>query len=419
MNKLFSVILAALLLSLSACSRTDEPAAGKARGAGGGHVTSPEKTEAPKGPHNGRLLADGNSQIEVTIFEKGVPPEFRVYAYQNGEPVDPAAVKVSIELTRLGGRVDRFAFTPQADYLRGDAEVVEPHSFDVKVQAEHAGQSHVWTYDSYEGRTTIAAEMAKTAGVATAVAGAGVLREQISLYGSIQPNAERERNVTARFPGVIRSVVRKVGDAVGAGGTLATVESNESLQTYAVTAPIAGVVTQRMANPGESAGSEPLFVISDFSTVWAELSVFPRDRARLRQGQNVTVTANDGVQTDSGQITYIAPVGSGNQSWTARAVLRNADRQWTPGLFVTGTVTVGESPLSLMVKNSALQTFRDWTVVFINVGDAYEARPLELGRTDGAMTEVLGGLAAGDRYVTENSYLIKADIEKSGASHDH
>jgi len=66
-----------------------------------------------------------------------------------------------------------------------------------------------------------------------------------------------------------------------------------------------------------------------------------------------------------------------------------------------------------------LQSFRDWTVVFIQIGDTYEIRPLELGRSDGRYTEVLNGLNAGDRYVVENSYLIKADIEKSGASHDH
>jgi cobalt-zinc-cadmium efflux system membrane fusion protein len=68
---------------------------------------------------------------------------------------------------------------------------------------------------------------------------------------------------------------------------------------------------------------------------------------------------------------------------------------------------------------SALQTFRDWEVAFVNVGDVYEFRPLELGRSDAERVEVLGGLQAGDRYVSTNSYLIKADIEKSGASHDH
>ena len=72
-----------------------------------------------------------------------------------------------------------------------------------------------------------------------------------------------------------------------------------------------------------------------------------------------------------------------------------------------------------MVEKRALQSFRDWSVVFIQVGDTYEIRPLELGRGDRHVVEVLSGLSPGDHYVVENSYLLKADIEKSGASHDH
>ena len=75
--------------------------------------------------------------------------------------------------------------------------------------------------------------------------------------------------------------------------------------------------------------------------------------------------------------------------------------------------------MPLAVKRTALQTFRDFTVVFVQVGDTYEVRMLELGRQDDTWVEVKGGLKPGSIYVTENSYLIKADIEKSGASHDH
>ena len=75
--------------------------------------------------------------------------------------------------------------------------------------------------------------------------------------------------------------------------------------------------------------------------------------------------------------------------------------------------------MELLVENRALQGFRDWQVVFIKVGNVYEIRPLELGRSDGHFTEVLSGLNIGDTYVVENSYLLKADLEKSGASHDH
>ena len=71
------------------------------------------------------------------------------------------------------------------------------------------------------------------------------------------------------------------------------------------------------------------------------------------------------------------------------------------------------------MKESGLQTLFAFTVVFTQHGDVYQARPLELGRRSGGYVEVLKGLAAGEPYVTENSFLLKADIGKSGPSHDH
>ncbi len=379
-----------------------------------------QAAEPVKGPHRGRLLSDGDFSVEVAIFETGVPPEFHVYVTKAGKSIDLAAVKLSIELTRLGNKVSRFMFTPENDYLKGNTSVIEPHSFDVKVIAEYAGVKHTWAYDSYEGRTTIAPDMAAVAEIKTAVAGHGVLRETILLYGTIQPNSERVRSVVARFPGPIKAVVKQIGDTVKAGETLATIESNDSLQSYPVIAPINGVITQRKANVGEVADKEPLFIISDFSSVWAELTLFARDRARLHIGQHVKVFAADGGQNGEGVINFIASAGSaGNQSLVARVQLDNAKAQWVPGLFLTGAVTVGETQAPLVVVNSALQSFRDFTVVFAQVGDTYEVRMLELGASDGEVTEVLGGLEPGTVYVAENSYLIKADIEKSGASHDH
>jgi len=71
------------------------------------------------------------------------------------------------------------------------------------------------------------------------------------------------------------------------------------------------------------------------------------------------------------------------------------------------------------VRADALQRFRDWRVVFQNEGDFYQAQPVEIGRSDGEWVEISSGLAAGVAYAAHNSFLIKADIEKSGASHDH
>ena len=249
--------------------------------------------------------------------------------------------------------MDRIAFQSQEDFLRSTQAIAEPHSCTVKATAKAGGKTHTWTYESFEGRTSIAPEMAKGAGVETAVAGPGRIEEQLSLFGSIQPNPDRVRNVGARFPGVIRSVRVNVGDRVQQGQQLATVESNESLQTYGVTAPIAGVITDRHANPGETTDGEPLFQVADFSGVRAELNVFPRDRSRLKRGQPVRVKAADGAQEATGSVDFIAPAGSaGNQALLVRVLLDNPDGRWTPGQFVEGLITVSAIEAPLVIPRS-------------------------------------------------------------------
>ena len=82
-------------------------------------------------------------------------------------------------------------------------------------------------------------------------------------------------------------------------------------------------------------------------------------------------------------------------------------------------MTIARHAVPLAVRLSAIQRFRDFQVVFARFGETYEVRMLELGRRDMNWVEVLGGLKPGTEYVSQNSYLLKADIEKSGASHDH
>jgi cobalt-zinc-cadmium efflux system membrane fusion protein len=206
---------------------------------------------------------------------------------------------------------------------------------------------------------------------------------------------------------------------VRAGQPLAQIESNESLRPYTITAPIAGVVTERTANPGEQSAGRRLFTIVDTSSIWANLAVFLGDRARVRVGAPVTVTPTLGGPSVEGTIAHIDVVAGENQAVTARVVLENAEGSWALGTYVTAYVQVSKFEAPLAVERTALQPFRDFMVVYAQVGDVYEVRMLELGREAGDWVEVLGGLKPGTRYVTENSYVLKADIEKSGATHDH
>jgi cobalt-zinc-cadmium efflux system membrane fusion protein len=246
-----------------------------------------------------------------------------------------------------------------------------------------------------------------------------VLADTITLYGRIVPSPDRVREVSARFDGAIQSVDVSLGETVEAGQTLARIESNESLRPYAIDAPIAGIVTERSASAGEQTAGRRLFTIVDTSTVWADLSVFLGDRARVRVGAPVTVTATLGGPSVERTISHVNMLADANQAVTARVVLDNSEELWALGTYVSAEVEVAEIEVPLAVRRSGLQSFRDFTVVYAQVGDEYEVRMLDLGRQSDEWAEVLGGLEPGTRYVTENSYVLKADVEKSGASHDH
>lgn len=416
MGRLLTTRLAVGMLGLflTACSGSDRHSGEAATSHGEGNAEA-----EVKGPHGGRLLASGDFELELAIFERGVPPEFRAWATSDGLALAPAEVSLKVKLTRLGGQSDAISFAPQGDALRGDSVIYEPHSFEVSIEAVYEGQKHSWNYDNFEGRTRIDAEVAESLGVETALAGEAVLKDTLTVYGRIRSNPERVREVRARFDGVLRGVHAALGATVRKGEKLLTVESDESLSAYSILAPIGGVVTQRDANPGEQTSGRLLLTITDNSSVWADLSVFPGDRARVRVGNPISVTPAAGGEPVSGVISALEVLARENQSVVARAVLDNPERQLLPGTFVVAEVTVGEHSVPLAVRREGLQAFRDFTVVYAQVGEEYEVRMLELGREAGDYAEVLGGLAPGTRYVTANSYLIKADIEKSGASHDH
>lgn len=385
-----------------------------------------------KGPHGGVLLEDGETRLELDIFERGVPPEYRAWIHYQGELITPSSqhrAVLEVRLTRLGGIVNSFAFTYKDDpdnggYWLGKGVVEEPHSFDVDAKLKIAGNTHHWAWESYEGRVAIKADIAEQAGIGTAQAGPGRIQRTLTAYGNLVSGSENLSHIRARFPGQITRVNVNVGDRVEQGQVLAQVESSESLKRYSIFAPIDGIVTQRHANTGELALEQPLFSITNLAKTWAELKIFPQQSPAVKTGQVVSVAAAGAEQTSI--IEQIIPTDSGPYL-LARAPLTNVDHSntssntspWYPGQLVEAQIVVEEVDVPLVVNKHALQSFRDWTVVFIQIGENYEIRPLELGRSDKTHVEVLSGLNVGDRYVVENSYLIKADIEKSGASHDH
>lgn len=407
--------LAAVALMLAACGQTSTDQGQET----GGHGEVAE-AEAPKGPNGGRLLTDGDFGIEVTIYERGTPPQFRLFAYEGGKPVSPQNVEASITLGRLDGEENFFPFEAEGDYLTSDGVVTEPHSFDVSVEAKYKGRTHRWTYDNYEGRTTISASMANQMGITVDSAGPQIIESTLDLLGRVEFAPDAQTTLRARFPGEILEVRKTEGQLVKAGEVLARVESNESLQPYDITAPMDGVIVSRTAQKGDVVYDRPLFVIGDLTRLRIDFHVYPGDVATVKPGQKVMISSVDGKRRGETELEFYLPTAeSATQTLIMHAHLPNPNKIWMPGMTVKGKAIVERREVPLAVKPEALQRFRDFTVVFAKVGEAYEVRMLELGERTPEWVEVLGGIKPGQDYVTGNSFLIKADVEKDGAAHDH
>jgi membrane fusion protein, heavy metal efflux system len=272
-----------------------------------------------------------------------------------------------------------------------------------------------------EGGVELSDAKVAAAGIELLKAGPATLRETLVLNGILQPNQEALVQVTPRFPGVVREIRKRIGDRVAEGELLAKIESNQSLTVYDMRSPIAGTIVDRQASLGEYASEQkPAFTVADLSTVWVDLSVYRRDLKRVRVGDTVLLDAEDGSAPIEAKLSYISPLGSSDtQSALARATVANPDMRLRPGLFVTGRVVLSAKDVPIAVKASALQTVENRTVVFVRNGETFEPRDVELGERDPEHVEVVFGLIEGDIYAGRNSFVIKAELAKGSATHEH
>ena len=445
-----------------------------------------------KGPHGGRLFTENGYGLELTIFEAGVEPQFRLYTYKDGKAIDPAQSQVTLTLERLGRKPQEFTFTKEADYLKGSAVVEEPHSFDVKISAQHAGKAYRFAFEQVEARVTMSDAQAKGGGVEVAAAGPARIKVAVQLQGEVHLNEDRTVHVVPRLAGLVESVSANAGDRVRRGQVLAVLASQElanhrsdllavqkrlelarstfgrekklweekvsaqqdylqaetALQEAEIAAqsarqklvalgapelapgsnlaryeirPIDGVITEKKISAGQVLKDDAdIFVVADLSSVWVEVTVQAKDLNVVKVGQKAIVRASSFQAEASGKVSYVgALIGEQTRAAKARIVLPNPKGLWRPGLPVNVELTADEVDVPLAVSADAVQTLREGPVVFGRYGDKFEARPVELGRSDGKTVEVLGGLEPGERYASRNSFVIKADIGKAGASHDH
>lgn len=318
---------------------------------------------------------------------------------------------------------------------------IEKHSDHDEEESPHAdehGHENEHQDDhGHEGHVEISVDNAREAGIVNLIADSAQIKKSITVYGKaeIKPNAISQ--VKARFAGLITRVNVDVGDNVNAGDILVEVESSDSLKKYNITAPISGVVAERLANPGEIAELQTLITIENYAQLWAKFQIFPSQQVSVKKGQAVTILSPKhssmhslkppsnllsikAAQVKSSQSTILHLLANKNQPFiTAIVPINNANNLWSPGKMLTGSIVTSEEKVTIAVDNRAIQEIEGQRVVFVRNKGGYEKRELTLGQTDGELTEVFAGIDAGEQYAVINSYLLKADLGKAGAAHVH
>jgi cobalt-zinc-cadmium efflux system membrane fusion protein len=268
----------------------------------------------------------------------------------------------------------------------------------------------------------LADEAVRMAGIAIGIAAPSRIEVTVEAPGEVRLNAERVVQVRPRFPGIVRAMHKHLGEAVQHGETLARVHSNESLDEYAITAAMNGTVVSQDAAVGQAVDPQSvLYTVADLSSVWVDFPIYPQSAGRIRTGQSVHVQSESGPPVSGmGTIRYVGPLLEQDTRVSyGRVVLDNRDRRWQPGLYVTARVVIERVEVPVAVPKEAIVRLSEGPAVFRAEGNRFEPQPVTTGRSDGRTTEIVAGLETGARVVVKKAFLLKAELGKGAAGHEH
>ena len=284
---------------------------------------------------------------------------------------------------------------------------------------DHAGHEH-------HGHAAHGIEEARSdaSGIVLATASGGEVRRTSVFPAEIKLNRDQTAVVSPRYASVVRQVFAEIGDEVGKGDVLASLENRETLAVYTVVAPLDGIIISKDLAAGETVDAgKMLYEVADLSTVWADISIFPQYRHLLRKGMAVEFIAHDG-HAAKAEVRYISPIVSHEtRTFTARCVLEGAGEDFTPGAFVRARIGIETLDAEVVVPCAAVQTLEGEPVVFTPDDHGFKTVPVQTGLSDGEHIQITAGLKPGDQYVAEGAFSLKAELVTSGmdphAGHGH
>lgn len=181
-------------------------------------------------------------------------------------------------------------------------------------------------------------------------------------------------------------------------------------------APISGRVSERLVSLGQPVGGEgqmkELYVLTDLSSVEADLSVPVADLPLVHEKQAVSVLTAEGREA-TGVVIYVnAMLTPETRAGHVVAAFANRDFALRPGSVLNARIVLAESAVRARAPRAAIQTIGNESVVFVRTSDGFEKRPVELGAGDDDFVEIRSGAKPGETIAVRNSFVLKAELGK-------
>ena len=200
---------------------------------------------------------------------------------------------------------------------------------------------------------------------------------------------------------------------------------------FVVKAPISGVISSKDVVIGESIqATDPLFVLNQLRSLWVEFVVPDNVVNQLQTGQHLSIDVPNTAQPYAAKLLYLNPAADTQTGrYIARASVANSSLKLRPNMQVLIRVPSTAASIKGMVINAqAVQQLEQRNVVFVASSlqadkDTIELMPrvVQLGAksADQTQVEVLSGLNGGEHYVSKGSFVLKSELQKGEASHEH
>ncbi len=199
-------------------------------------------------------------------------------------------------------------------------------------------------------------------------------------------------------------------------------EAGRIQEKFPIFATVSGIVTHKISEEGDYVKQgHPLFNVSNLNTVWAEFDAYENQIRVLQDGQHITIQTNAYPdQKFETKLTFIDPqLNSATRTVKVRAVLKNKNNMFKPGMFVKGSVTSIESNTdqNITIPTSAILWTGKRSIVYVKTKPdqpVFEMREVTLGSSGDDYYTILGGLALGDEVVTNGTFTVDAAAQLQG-----